>query len=111
MQPESPLHAERAALREDLAARAAAVDTSASFLLQAPAGSGKTTVLTCRLLALLATVAEPEAVLAITFTRKAAAEMRARVLRALRCAAVDSNADAPEAPHASAAWRHDQQRD
>ena len=110
MQPESPLHAERAALREDLAARAAAVDTSASFLLQAPAGSGKTTVLTCRLLALLATVAEPEAVLAITFTRKAAAEMRARVLRALRCAAVDSNADAPEAPHASAAWRHDQQR-
>ncbi len=72
---------ERAA---DQAARERASDPRRSILLQAPAGSGKTTVLAERLLRLLAEADEPEEILAITFTRKAAAEMRGRVLNALR---------------------------
>lgn len=95
------------ALQADVAARATALDTRRSFLLQAPAGSGKTTVLTCRLLALLATVDEPEEVLAITFTRKAAAQMRERVLGALQSAADGVGDGNLEAVQAQAALRRD----
>ncbi len=67
----------------DIQARHHALDASTSFAVTAPAGSGKTGLLTLRVLKLLPLVSYPEEILCITFTNKAAAEMRERIINAL----------------------------
>lgn len=88
-------------LPSDSEVRAAAIDPSRSFLIQAPAGSGKTELLTDRILALLATVQRPEEIVAITFTRKAASEMHARVLSKLQMGL----GEAPSEAHKQRSWQ------
>jgi ATP-dependent helicase/nuclease subunit A len=81
----------------DQAAREFAVDPQNHVVLEASAGTGKTTVLVERYLNLLRRGADPGNILAITFTRKAAAEMRERIVRGLKRSAATS-------PHDAARW-------
>jgi len=60
--------------------RLAALDTGRSHHVESPAGSGKTLLLTTRFLKLLGEVNHPREILALTFTEKAAGEMKNRII-------------------------------
>lgn len=85
----------------DQAQRLKALNTAESFIVQAPAGSGKTELLIQRYLALLTTVKHPEEIIAITFTKKAASEMHERIIQALAI----GHAPEPEKEPAKQRWK------
>ncbi|MBV9405107.1 MAG: UvrD-helicase domain-containing protein, partial [Acidobacteriaceae bacterium] len=95
--------------------RERALDPSQSFIVEAPAGSGKTGLLVQRYLALLSSVERPETIVAMTFTRKAAAEMKERIHQALAEAASDapvkSDHERRTRELARAALEHDRRND
>src|SRR5260221_10378248 len=87
----------------DAAARRHAIDPSRNVVLEASAGTGKTRVLVDRYVNLLRAGVAPDHILAITFTRKAAAEMRQRIIDRLKEASRTNELDA-------ARWREVRER-
>ncbi|MEK9553903.1 MAG: PD-(D/E)XK nuclease family protein, partial [Alphaproteobacteria bacterium] len=77
---------------EASARQAAASDPESSALVSANAGTGKTKLLTDRVLRLMLNGAAPDSILCVTYTRAAAAEMRNRISAQLAKWAIASGA-------------------
>ena len=93
-QPEAGTVATTIAVADpDSRAREFAVDPAQNVVLEASAGTGKTSVLVSRYINLLKAGVGPSNILAMTFTRKAAAEMRERIIRELKAASSRSEFD------------------
>lgn len=90
------------ALPPDHLQRQSALDATRSVLVRAPAGSGKTDLLTRRFLRLLSEVNDPGEIVAITFTKAAAAEMRHRILSELEKVASGPSQESESDPFAMA---------
>src|SRR5580658_6720475 len=78
-------------------AQVRASDPAASVFVAANAGSGKTTTLVRRVARLLLRGARPEAVLCVTYTKAAAAEMQRRLFQMLGAWAVMEDAELRQA--------------
>jgi ATP-dependent helicase/nuclease subunit A len=79
----------------DTQTRIRALSPAESFHVESPAGAGKTSLLTARFIRLLSVVDHPHEILALTFTNKAANEMRERIGFLLRQAGKGTSFDAP----------------
>jgi ATP-dependent helicase/nuclease subunit A len=95
------MHMTNNLLEQDKQHRQRALNPRESFIVQAPAGSGKTELIIQRLLTLLSLVNKPEEILAITFTKKSAHEMRVRIVKALENAKYNPK---PEKAHEQLTW-------
>jgi ATP-dependent helicase/nuclease subunit A len=108
LQPDPPDNCQARGVRlqpdvPDADARHAAVDPARNVILEASAGTGKTRVLVERYVNLVRAGIEPDHILAMTFTRKAAAEMRERIIDRLKEVSRLSTVDA-------AMWRDVKER-
>ena len=95
---------------DDEIARRHAIDPSENVVLEASAGTGKTRVLVERYVNLLLAGVDPGHILAITFTRKAAAEMRQRIIARLREMARLSHVDGARPGLAERRWQELRER-
>src|SRR5258708_37416255 len=90
--------AARVRIREDL---------GSTLIVEAAAGTGKTTMLVARIIAVLrAGIAELDRVVAVTFTEKAAGEMKLRLRAGLERARNDPAATPEERGHLHRALAH-----
>jgi ATP-dependent exoDNAse (exonuclease V) beta subunit (contains helicase and exonuclease domains) len=95
--------------QEDDVPTLSAFEPDTNFFVRAAAGSGKTTALVARMVALVRSGVPVEDLTAITFTRKAAGEMSKRFYEELRRAQTALPAEGPQRRRVTAALRDAQQ--
>lgn len=86
---------------KDIAARKQSINPYKSMLIEADAGCGKTEQMARRYLSLLAHRPKPEGIFAITFTQKAASELKERIHKYLKMGTADN---APKEQHLIETW-------